>query len=417
MSLINRLLQQITGSSRCQRSRQRRFYSPFGAVAAEVQILENRQLLSALTVTSAADSGAGSLRAEIAAAHSGDTVNFASSLKGQTITLTSGELLINTGVTIQGPGAAQLTISGGHASRVFDVTSRQPVVLTGLTISNGFSQTGGGIDVPASGSVLTVSACTISNCHAGEGGAIRNFGTLTISGSTIQLNNATVSGGGIYNADGGKLTMSQSTMFHNSTYLNGGGIYNQPFSIATLTDCTLSSNQSLASGGVGDILGGGGLYVDFDATVSLTNCTLSLNKSLEDGGGIAVNAAFSTSAGILKLTNTIVAGNVTGNPYVGPDIYGAVATADHNLVGNATGSSGIVNGVNGNIVGGNGNPVINADLGPLQNNGGPTETMALLAGSLAIGHADSTKAPATDERGFKRLDEAGGMTDIGAYEV
>jgi hypothetical protein len=57
-----------------------------------------------------------------------------------------------------------------------------------------------------------------------------------------------------------------------------------------------------------------------------------------------------------------------------------VATADHNLVGNATGSTGVVNGVNGNIVGGNGHPVINADLGPLQNNGGPTLTMALLAG-------------------------------------
>jgi hypothetical protein len=87
------------------------------------------------------------------------------------------------------------------------------------------------------------------------------------------------------------------------------------------------------------------------------------------------------------------------------------------LVGNATGSSGIVNGVNGNIVGGNGHPVINANLGPLQNNGGPTMTMALLAGSPAIGHGNNRLAPATDERGFKRLDEAGEMTDIGAFEL
>ena len=94
-----------------------------------------------------------------------------------------------------------------------------------------------------------------------------------------------------------------------------------------------------------------------------------------------------------------------------------MATADHNLVGDATGASGIVNGVNGNIVGGNGHPVINADLGPLQNNGGPTETMALLAGSPAIGHADNSKATATDQRGVTRVDEPGETTDIGAFEL
>jgi hypothetical protein len=86
-------------------------------------------------------------------------------------------------------------------------------------------------------------------------------------------------------------------------------------------------------------------------------------------------------------------------------------------VGDATGSTGIVNGVNGNSVGGNSNPVINADLGPLQNNGGPTQTMALLSNSPAIGHADNSKAPATDQRGFTRLDVAGKMIDIGAFEL
>jgi hypothetical protein len=83
----------------------------------------------------------------------------------------------------------------------------------------------------------------------------------------------------------------------------------------------------------------------------------------------------------------------------------------------AAGSTGIVNGVNGNIVGGNGNPVINPLLGPLQNNGGPTQTMALLAGSPAIGHANNAKAPATDQRGFTRLDLASETTDIGAFEL
>ena len=155
---------------------------------------------------------------------------------------------------------------------------------------------------------------------------------------------------------------------------------------------------------------GGGLFVNTTATATLTNCTLSLNYSFAgSGGGIYV-----TSGGILNLTNTIVAGNTAG---AGPDIFGAVATADHNLVGNATGSTGIVNGVNGNILGGNGNPVINALLGPLQNNGGPTKTMALLAGSPAIGTADNAAAPATDQRGVTRRDLAGELTDIGAFEV
>src|SRR5262249_14779360 len=152
----------------------------FGPQAALVETLENRRLLSALTVTTAADSGHGSLRFEIAHAKSGDTINFASSLKGQTITLTSGELLINKVLTIQGPGAGQLTISAA-GGRVFDVNSSQPVVLTGLTISNGRSSQGGGI-FNAVRSNLTVSACAISNCNVsftfGQGGGIFNAGTL-----------------------------------------------------------------------------------------------------------------------------------------------------------------------------------------------------------------------------------------------
>ena len=111
-----------------------------------------------------------------------------------------------------------------------------------------------------------------------------------------------------------------------------------------------------------------------------------------------------------------MAGNSPGRNY-GADIFGAVLTAKYNLVGDATGSTGIVNGVDGNIVGGNGHPVINADLGPLQNNGGPTQTMALLAGSPAIGQADNALAPATDQRGVTRRDLPGELTDIGAFEL
>ena len=125
-------------------------------------------MLSTLTVLNNLDSGAGSLRAEIAAAHNGDTIVFAPSLDGQTITLTKGELLINKNLTIAGPGAGELTVSGNHASRVFEVANGTHVALTGLTISNGLAV-------------------------GGDGGGILNSGTLTVSGSTLSGNSAETS--------------------------------------------------------------------------------------------------------------------------------------------------------------------------------------------------------------------------------
>ena len=99
---------------------------------------------------------------------------------------------------------------------------------------------------------------------------------------------------------------------------------------------------------------------------------------------------------------------VSGAPQ---DIQGAVATSSHNLVGVDSGLDGISNGVGGNIVG-TVNAPIDPLLGPLQDNGGPTWTMALLPGSPAINAGDSTNAPATDQRGFARV----GTPDIGAFE-
>jgi hypothetical protein len=86
-----------------------------------------------------------------------------------------------------------------------------------------------------------------------------------------------------------------------------------------------------------------------------------------------------------------------------------VTTMNYCLIG--SGAPSVINGV-GNIIG-----VNHPGLGPLQNNGGPTQTMALLPGSLAIGHANNALAPATDQRGVKRLDVAGELTDIGAFEL
>ena len=146
-----------------------------------------------ITVTNTLDSGPGSLRDAIATAAPGDTINF--SVTG-TITLTSGELLINQNLTITGPGASGLAISGNFLSRVFDIGSGT-VAVSGLTIQNG-------------------------STSADPGGGIYNHGTLTLSNNTLSNNSAAI-GGGIYN--NGTLTVTNSTLSGNVSS-DGGGIYN-----------------------------------------------------------------------------------------------------------------------------------------------------------------------------------------------
>src|SRR5262245_49605268 len=124
--------------------------------------LEDRVTPSTFTVTNLLDSGPGSLRAAVTAAntHPGaDVVTFQHGLHG-TITLTSGQLNVTDSVTINGPSAAQLAVSGNNASRVFDISSGVTATLSGLTISHGRATTGGGIDNAGN---LTVSNSTLVN--------------------------------------------------------------------------------------------------------------------------------------------------------------------------------------------------------------------------------------------------------------
>jgi hypothetical protein len=244
----------------------------------QLEALEDRWMPSTLTVLNNLDSGAGSLRAEIAAANTGDTIVFAPSLSGQTITLTSGVLDINKNVTIQGPGAGQLTISGNNSSPVFMVEAADQVSLSGLTISHG-STTGLGGGIHNYGT-LTISACTLSNNSAtyGDGGGIYNEfrATLTVSNSTVSGNTAGNDGGGIYNY--GNLTITGSLVRQNRA-IYGGGIWNG--GSATISSSTVSGN--LAYGG--DSNGyGGGIYAA--GSVSLIASTVTGNNSDGPGAGI-----------------------------------------------------------------------------------------------------------------------------------
>src|SRR5207248_1908959 len=165
--------------------------------AALLWFLAGSLLATNRTVTSTADSGAGSLRDAITASVSGDSIDF--SVTGA-ITLTSGELHIANNVTINGPGARMLTISGNNASRVFNVsngsTSGPNVTIAGLTIDSGngnFTNTGGG-GIYNDHATLTVSNAMLSNNKASRGGGIYNDGsgggsaTVTLSNCTFRMN-------------------------------------------------------------------------------------------------------------------------------------------------------------------------------------------------------------------------------------
>jgi hypothetical protein len=256
----------------------RRRQTSFGP---RLEVLEGRDVLSTLTVTNNLDNGPGSLRADIAAAHSKDTIVFAPTLNGQTITLTSGELVINKNLTIQGPGASQLAISGNYqlwagvptGFRVFEVDS-VTATITGLAIRDGYAPLNGSPTYGGGGGILnyvgnlTVKNCTLSNNYGVDGGAIANLGSLTVSGCTLSANTA-LDGGGIYNAYLSNATVTDSTISGNSGYVSppntgwgpnghGGGIYNDGF--MTLSGTVVTNNTC-------DF--GGGIYEDTHASLSI----------------------------------------------------------------------------------------------------------------------------------------------------
>jgi hypothetical protein len=265
-------------------------------------MLEERALLSTLTVLNNADSGSGSLRDTISQSVPGDTINFDPSLRGQTIYLTSGELQINKNLDIKGLGGSDLTVSGSGSSRIFDITdSAVDATIAGLTITGGSADNGGGIH---SDGTLTVIDSTITSNLAGSnspvptsGGGIYNDGTMTIVSSTITGNSAFY-GGGIYND--GTMTILSSTITGNSASVSvaayrfsgfGGGVYN--VGELNVTDCTLTGNDASLGGAIsnGDPYNGGGM-------MTLSSTTIANNSANWDGGVYNTGTATVTGCSI-----------------------------------------------------------------------------------------------------------------------
>jgi hypothetical protein len=367
------------------------------------------------TVTSTADAGPGSLRQAIADAAPGDTIGFSLAGCPCTITLTTGELVISKDLTIQGPGADLLSVSGNNASRVFSQTDAT-VTISGLTITggNGVGNNGGGGGVLSIGGTLTLNDSVVTgNSVAGAGGGIAAvFGTLNLNRTTVSGNSATEAGG-IYAQD-------NTTIIRDSTISGNSGPHGEGLrSNAASDNATMMLINSTVSGNTAADQNSAlrsEAYSGWTSTVTVINSTITNNRTTGAGqnGAIWIRPLGGTHK--VTLHNTIVSGNTSGG--LPNDVEGTLEPASaNNLIGTGGGLTG---GVNGNIVGVN-DPL----LGALGDNGGPTQTHALLLDSpsldkgnnaLAVDEASSPLVNDQRGAGFGRRRVVGGTVDIGAFE-
>lgn len=441
-----------------------------------------------VNVTNNNDSGPGSLRAAIASATPGDFIEFTLPLPNTiTLTsaelLIDKDLTFN-GPGADSLTIARSSADGTPHFAVFHIAAGPfAVVMSDLTISNGnndgitSSGQGGGLDNQSTATVA-ISECTFSNNQAyyTGGGIGHNYGTgeldltecvisqNTVIGTyggglatdtgggsanllrcTVSANTSNFFAGGIYNGSGGTMTIAESTISDNVLTIdqfggagdgggisndgtltidrstiahntnergNGGGINNQ--GILTVTNSTFFHNLAAQDGGAVESVG----------ATTLTNCTITANTASQQfasgqtrngGGGVANFGNFSSTP---TLKNTIVAGN---DSPTNPDVAGEINSNGYNLIGDGTG--GTISPMEGDQIGTSDAP-IDPLVGPLQNNGGPTETCALLAGSPALDAGGAVEGLTGDQRNLPRpvddplLDPApgGDNSDIGAFE-
>lgn len=393
-----------------------------------------------LVVTNADDSGPGSLRQVLSDANAlggPDTVSFDPIFfaTAKTIALTTGELLVSDSVSILSPGASIVTVSGNNASRVFFMKAATTidVQLSGLTITQGNISSNmfgggihttnvnltvqksiitankasfaGGMDIDF-GSLTLVDSVVSNNSGAGAIGGVSVFEVtnFTITRSTVSGNSSSGQIGGLY-ANTTSLTISDSTISGNTSSNRGGGlmIVANGTVAATIINSTISGNTA-AGNGAGIFLGiPGGLT--FNGTLTVRNSTITNNKSTAgSGGGIG---RFS-GAGTITLESTIVSGNMAAAG--GPDLYTAgTVNSKVSLIGNISGVT-TFNPDAFTLLSLGKSPL----LGALADNGGPTQTHALLSNSPAINNGANPQLLATDQRGRNRAVD---NIDIGAFEL
>jgi len=248
-----------------------------------------------------------------------------------------------------------------------------------------------------------------TDCYGG-GLYMANYdGYNSLQRCNITSNVAVGHGGGIYGIE--DFEIFDSLIASNTSEGDGGGIYFENPGTVTLRNSTISSNAADGSGG------GIAMYASgSDRAISLQYCSVASNTCDADMSGLGIGGgiwADGTQPRLVYLRGTLIAQNVTGF-HNATDLYADCSSLGHNLVG-LNGGSGITDGLNNDQAGVPGD-LIDPILGPLQNNGGPTMTHALLAGSPAIDKAEvSSMVTSTDQRGVTRINK-GNAYDIGAYE-
>jgi predicted outer membrane repeat protein len=291
-------------------------------------------------------------------------------------------------------GGALYNISAGSA-----VLTR--CVFTGNTAPGSGADAGSAGAIYSSGA-LNLSACIFDGNSAGsDAGALFARGTTTATSCTFINNSAGADGGGVHAT--GTLTLTGCLFAWNTAVSSGGGM---EMSITGYIALTIS-NSTFANNTAGSTAGG---LIIWEPGANLTNVTVTGNRAI-DGEGLTFAGGIWANSGI-NLHNSIVTGTFKGSAAVANDIHGICnSISSYNLIGSG-GAGGLTNGVNGNQVG-----VANPGLGSLSSNGGPTQTIPLLAGSPAIDRGGNANvAPgATDQRGLPRI--VNGTTDIGAFEV
>jgi len=425
------------------------------------------------TVINNADAGPGSLRQAIlnANAGGGGTITFAN-VTG-VISLQSPLPTLTANLKIVGPGYSQLAItcSTSIALTILTISANSTGSLSGLTIQSTIANFGGfalldsffgpqfhpgpspvynagtmtltrciftgnqitdNNDSIENDGTMNLDHCSITN-NRGDGSSVGNSGSLTMDNSVVAghtwytsslgglandggivvlrncaiSNNWSVQGGGIWN--GGDLLVTNSLISSNQAFYSdidtpAGGLYNSGY--AVLVNTTISGNRAAGAGG--GIWNSGGLR--------LLNCTVASNYvngniyTRPTSGGGVWNWFQDIDTGIVQCRNTIIAENhsaSTNCSYCLDDISGYLDSFGHNLIQTTNGWFNAGN-VTTDRLG------VDPKIGPLQDNGGPTFTHALLPGSPAIDAGDPAGAPSDDQRGVPRPKGAG--VDIGAYE-
>jgi hypothetical protein len=277
-----------------------------------------------------------------------------------------GDLDVLANLTIRGAGARRTMILNQADDRVFDIRPGGSAVISGVTIQ------GGSVD--------------------GDGGGIENLSSLALMHSTVTGNHAVGDGGGVHST--GRLRIVNSTISGNIADNSGGGVAST--GRLMITNSTLGENVVSAFGAE---KGGGMRNVGSSATARLLNVTLHRNSAQE-------GAAISNDSGGQVTVKMTILSSITGDNCLGP-----ITSAGHNLDSGTTcalaGSGDLSN--------------TDPQLGQLANNGGPTDTYALMADSPAIDAGDNAGCPLVDQRGVSRPQDSDGdgtaVCEIGAFEA